>query len=207
MLVEVRGARLAAMPAVPAGAWLVTKARAAYAGRGGLMRGSALAASWLAFSGLAQFFVPTALSGFFVGAPAEAARQAPTAAACYRPASFARLAQLPRGNVLAPMAIGARLLRYTPDGVVSAGYHRNVAGAYAVDDFLNGGEAGAAAIARQRGIAYVVVCDGLPQLDPRPDSATDSFVALWAEGHHWGWLTPLSPATEPIHIFKVELPP
>jgi len=205
MVAEVRGARLAAMPAVPAGAWLVAAARKAYAGRRDVARGGALVASWLAFSGIVQFLLPVAVGSLLVGGPAKAAAPASGITACYWPRSFAHLADLPSGNVVAPMTIGSRLLRFTADSVVSAGYHRNIAGAYAVDDFLNDGEATAAAIARQRNLAYVVVCDELRQLATRSSSASDSFVAMWAEGRHWNWLTPLSSPGEPLQIFRIDL--
>ena len=203
MLLQVRGVRLAVMPAIPAGAWLIGKAREAFARRRDVLRAGVLAASWLGFTGLAQVLLPAAVAALAEGAPAVAAAR-PSLDSCFTPSAYARLAGLPVGNVVAPMLLGAHILAHSADSVVAAGYHRNVAGAIDADDFLNAGETPARAIATRRSLRYVVACRGLPELTPRPSSTPDSFVALWTAGQHWTWLTPLSEPAEPLQIFRIE---
>ena len=57
MLIEVRGVRLAAPLAIPAGAWLIAAARARYLGGAKLWGAVAMLASWIAFAGLALFLM------------------------------------------------------------------------------------------------------------------------------------------------------
>ena len=206
MLMQVRGARLAIMPAMPAGVWLIARARSAYQRRSGVFTGAGLVASWGLFAGIAQLALPLAISALAVGGPAKASTVPDVAdpAACYLPASYRELAALPAGNVLAPMAIGPAILRYTPDAVVAAGYHRNVAGAFDVDDFLNAGEGPARAIAARRELRYVVACSGLRQLTPGRASQPGSFTALNAANRHWSWLEPISDPADALQIFKVD---
>ena len=55
MTIQIRGARLATPFALPAAAWLITKAREAYLHRGSVLRGALLAGSWLLFSGATYY--------------------------------------------------------------------------------------------------------------------------------------------------------
>src|SRR5690606_6484407 len=52
MLAQVRGARLAVLPAVPAAAWLIARARQAYLARRGAGQIAALLGAWLASAGI-----------------------------------------------------------------------------------------------------------------------------------------------------------
>ncbi len=68
------------------------------------------------------------MTGVVAGAPASVGDR-PSSSGCFTPPAYVRLAALPPGNVVAPMVLGAHILRHSADAVVAAGYHRNVAGA------------------------------------------------------------------------------
>jgi hypothetical protein len=200
-LLQIRGVRLAVMPAVPAGAWLIAGVTAAYRDRKGSVRALGLVASWALFAGVVHALLPALLSsGSAQATPSPAATAYP---ACYEASAFGALGALPRGIVLSPMLIGAEILRYTHDGVVSAAFHRNPVGALDVDDFFSAGEAAARLIAWKRNLAYVVACRGLAQLNTKPHSPPDSFVALYAADRHWRWLEPLSAPRDRLQIYRV----
>ena len=104
MVLQVRGARLAIMPAIPAGAWLIVAARQRFLNRAGLGRGAALLASWLLFAGVAQFALPTFAAQLTKSAPNASAAPAPdtTVAAatdCFAGPAYGKLAALDRKSV------------------------------------------------------------------------------------------------------------
>jgi hypothetical protein len=211
MVMQVRGARLAIMPAIPAGTWLIVTARQRFLNRAGLGRGAALLTSWLLFAGVVQFAVPSFAAQFAKSAPevrdpSPAGLAAAAATDCYAHDAYDRLAALPVGNVMSPMALGAYVLRYTRDSVTAAGYHRNIEGALDVEAFLNAGQAVAREIATRRDLDYVVTCAGVPQMTADAASKPDSFVALNDQGQHWSWLTPLSSPGDTLKIYRIELP-
>jgi hypothetical protein len=207
MIAEVRGTRLAVMPAIPAGVWLISRARQAYVQRPGPGQAGGLIAAWLLFAGLFQFVAAALFTTAFVTTPAVASGNIqPPLEDCMAPSAYAPLAALPPGITIGPNTLGASILRYTADSVVSAGYHRNIDGSFAVDDFLNASEATAKTVAVERGVTYVVACRSLPQLAPAAYSTTDSFVALWGANKHWEWLSPVSTPGAVLTIYKIKLP-
>ena len=206
MMIQIRGARLAVAFAIPAGAALIEHVRAAYLKRGGWRTGLMLVCSWLAFAGLFQFTAISAGSGWLAGS-ARAADTATSAqatpvpeSACFMPASFEALAALPAGNLVAPLRLGAHILRYTHHAVVSAGFHRNADGILDTLAFFGTDRQKARAIAQRRELRYVVLCRGMPDEwkgEPVPTPA--------GEGG-WPWLTPLSTPSETLQIFRIAFP-
>ncbi|MCS6760437.1 MAG: hypothetical protein MO852_17040 [Candidatus Devosia euplotis] len=67
MLAQVRGARLAVTPAMPAAAWLIVAARHRYLAGPHLRNVVALAGSWLVFSGVVLAVLVTLLVNFTPG--------------------------------------------------------------------------------------------------------------------------------------------
>jgi hypothetical protein len=200
-LLQIRGARLAVMPAMPVGVWLIAQASQAYRNRRGALRALGLVASWALFASIVQALVPMVVSGG--SAKANSPVAATGSSACYEPGAYRALAALPRGSVLSPMQIGAEVLRYTRNSVVSAGYHRNPVGALDVEDFFSASESVARRIAWKRNLTYVVACRGMAQLRADPKAPADSFVALYAQDRHWPWLEPLSAAGDRLQIYRV----
>lgn len=203
MLAQVRGARLAIMPAIPAAAWLIVMARQHYLAtqRPGAIAGLVL--SWLAFSGLVLALLAAVVVNLVPGRPQEVAEARASKEPCLVPAAFADLAAMPPERIMTPIDLGAHMMLYTPHEVVSAPYHRNQQGVRDTFRFINDPIAEARAILDERGIGLVVLCPSMAELKGLPDRAADSFANLYAEGRLPDWLTDVSPPDSPLQVFAV----
>jgi hypothetical protein len=193
MLVQIRGARLAAALALPAGAWVIARARQLYSERSTLLRALGILGSWALSATLFQYVLLSVAIGILSPASAASGDTAAITDTCLMEGAFAPLAALPTGRVASPIGLSSYILRYTAHSVLSAGFHRN--GQSIIDDldFFAGDEARAHQIATERGLDYVVTC-GTPR-------AGELVGAL--PGAIWSWLTPLSRPDEALQIFRV----
>lgn len=206
MVVQIRGARLAAPLAIPAAGWLVATARRRYLARPRLSRIAGLVGSWLGFAGVLIGLVATGLA---IPLQASAAGRAPATAdanACRMPQAFAGLARLPAGRVMTPIDLGSHLLAWTPHSVVAAPYHRDQDGVRDAFRFFNDPIAEARAILARRGVGLVVICPGMPEVAGLRDAAPDSFARLYAAGALPAWLVPL-PLPGPLQVYRVAAAP
>lgn len=204
MLLQVRGARLAATLAVPAGAALIVKARSRYLAGKGLLPIAGLVAGWVGFAGLAVALMTNALLSLFPEAgSAVSTSQTAQKASCLMPAAFMSLAELPKARIMAPIDLGSHLLAFTPHEVVGAPYHRNVAGLHDSFDFFNAPIATARSILQARGISLVVICPSMPELKGLPDAAADAFVFLYAHHALPDWLQLVSAPGATLEIYSV----
>jgi hypothetical protein len=124
--------------------------------------------------------------------------------ACLQPSAFATLAAMPAARLMAPIDLGSHLLLFTPHSVVGAPYHRNQQGLLDTFHFFNDPIADARNILDARGIAFVVVCDGLKEVYGLPDHAPDSFAALYAENALPAWLIETTPPDSVLKVFAVQ---
>lgn len=198
MLLQLRGARLAAPFALPAAAWVITHARARYLAKKRIADALMLIGSWLAFAGVAHYAIAGLFSGWLdtrliASIEASPVRQWQD---CFIGEHYDELAALPQGIVAAPSWNGAHILRYTPHAVLSAGFHRNIDGIRAAETFFAGDEAAARTLAAERGIDYVAFC---------PANKKHSMIVGPAAGQHWTWLEPLTPADAMLVIYRVRL--
>jgi hypothetical protein len=190
-LMQIRGARLAALFAIPPGVWLIGEARSIYLARQRLTPALGMVASWLLFAGIAQFGFAAALSAGLAGPARAAAPAQPAQKNCTDPRSFAELAALPSGRVIAPEGLGPYILYYTPHSIVSAGYHRNLDGFRDVLAFFADGAEAAEAIAKRRGLNYLVTCEGMRSIS----GVTTS---------QWTWLVPIASADATLQIYRID---
>lgn len=198
MLVQMRGARIAAPFALPAAASVIVLARAAYLRSPVLMNALKMVGAWVLFAGILQFAAISGLATLLT--PQSATASATTALpremvekafTILLPPAWATLAALPPGSVMAPPAIDVYVLLNTPHSVVSLGFHRNIQGYMDMRTFMAGNdEAAARDIAEKRGLDYVLTYDGI-----------EGFEAIAT----WPWLELVSPPDEPIHIYRVNL--
>jgi hypothetical protein len=205
MLAQVRGARLAIMPAMPAAAWLIVSARQRYLRHADFGSIAGLVSSWLGFAGVLIALVVTigvnlAPSRDAVAADA-ASRQ--NREACLVPAAFADLAAMPPEAIMSPIDLGAHLLLYTPHSVVAAPYHRNERGVRDAFRFFNDPIAEARAVLETRGIGLVVICPAMPEVAGLASRAPDSFAALYEQGRLPAWLADVSLPDSPLKVFAV----
>jgi hypothetical protein len=204
MLVQIRGSRLVAPLAVPAGAWLVVAARARYVVSGKLLAAAGLVGTWLVFAGivlaLSVSLIVMALPGNRIGAMAAAVSGRD---ACLRPQAFAGLAAMPPQRVMSFIDLGSHVLLNTPHSVVAAPYHRNQKGVREAFDFFNTPLEAARSILDARGVTLVVICPAMSEMGGLLDATPDSFVNLYAEGKLPGWLVEASPKDAPLKIYAV----
>jgi hypothetical protein len=200
MLIQVRGARLSTMPAIPAAAWAIAAARARFSARPSLAAGAALLAGWLAFAGILVVLIVTVVMRLASGG-SETASASGDRRACILPSAFADLAQIPPERIMTPIDLGAHMLLETPHEVVAAPYHRNEAGMLDAFAFFNQPIERARAIADERSLGLVVVCPDLPEmrgLDPDPRS----FISLRQAGDLPQWLAPV-PGPGPLEVYAI----
>lgn len=206
MLVQVRGARLAVMPAIPAAAWLIARARTRYLARPRLMPALALVGSWLAFSGIALAVVVTLASNtLFAGGENATEAEARRAAkeACLTAAALADLAALPPERIMTPIDFGSHMLLETPHAVVSAPYHRNEQGLLDTFAFFNGPMSEARDIARQRGLALVVTCPAMSEMKGLAGRHPTALVDRLAANDLPQWLQDVSVADSPLKVYAI----
>lgn len=203
MLAQIRGARLAIMPVMPAAAWLIVAARHRYLARPRAATIAGLLLSWLVFSGIVLSLLVTVTANLM---PARAATVSEFRAGkdmCLIPAAFADLAALPPERIMAPIDLGAHLLLYTGHEVVAAPYHRNEQGVRDTFRFFNDPIDDARAILDARGIGLVILCPTMPELRGLATRAPDSFVNLYAEWNLPAWLVDVSLSDSPLQVFAV----
>ena len=204
MLVQVRGARIAAELAVPAGAWLILAARNRYLARRGPLEIAGLVASWIGFAGIVIAAAATVMNPAAPPPPGSSgAEAAGKKQACLMQDAFAGLASLPPARVMTPVDLGAHVLAFTPHQVVAAPYHRNQQGIRDAMEFFNQPMEEARAILDARGIGLVAVCPQLPEMAGLAEAADDSFVKLYARGALPGWLIERSDDDSPLRIYAV----
>jgi hypothetical protein len=128
-LVQLRGARLAVIYGVPVAVAVIELARRRYLERGGVPALLLTALAFLPFAGVVQLPIAQSID-FSRGAPASPAPEGPPGpnapgggwSRCTTHAGFAKLAALPKGNVIAPIGLAPMLLYFTPHSVVGTGF-------------------------------------------------------------------------------------
>jgi hypothetical protein len=206
MLMQVRAARMAAILALPAGAWLVAFARERYLKRASAASIVGLVFGWVGFAGVAWAMLVALASGMMASAGAAAGGQSvagDAGVACRMPSAFAGLAALAPARVMAPVDLGSHILAFTAHSVVGAPYHRDVDGLHDTFDFFNGPIGEGRDILERRGIGLVVTCPGLPELEGVGVVAPDSFNRLFSRHALPDWLADATPPGSPLRIFAV----
>jgi hypothetical protein len=203
MLAQVRGARLAIMLAMPAAAWLIVSARQRYLAEASAANIIGLLVGWLAFAGVVLALAVTGIQNLLPSDAAEVAEQRGNAQACLVPGAFTDLGLMPPKRIMAPIDLGAHVLLYTSHSVVAAPYHRNQQGVLDTFRFFNEPIGTAQMSLAERGIDFVVICPGMPEVSGFPDQAPDSFAALFASNTLPPWLQDVSVPGSPLRIYMV----
>ncbi len=203
MLNQVRGARLAMLPAVPAGAWLIVMARRAYLARPRLGPAAMLIWAWLAFSGV----ILSVLVNFAVTAFSPSQSQAIIEArvnkqSCLATEAFADLRALPPERIMTPIDLGSHMLLETPHAVVAAPYHRNEAGVLDAFRFFAGPAEEARNIARERGLGLIVTCPAMPEMQGPALNNEGTLLNLIAAGTPPDWISDVS-LPGPLRVYAI----
>ncbi|MDR3461374.1 MAG: hypothetical protein P4L76_03540, partial [Beijerinckiaceae bacterium] len=130
---------------------------------------------------------------------------APTRAGnkCLAPASFAPLAALPPGRVVAPIDSGAYFLVHTQMTVFAAPYHRDNAGNLLMLESLMAKPEDAFSMLSARGADYVAICPGFGETQALAKRAPESLAANLLAGRIPDWLAPVPMNGTPYLIFRV----
>ncbi len=204
MLIQVRGSRIAAELAVPAGAWLILAARRRYLARGGPWQIAGLVGSWLGFAGVAI----AAFVNLLPLATPNQARQAGDGGEqrqqCLMESAFAGLGAMPQARIMSFVDLGAHILAFTGHSLVAAPYHRNQQGVRDALQFFSLPLEQGRSILEQRSISLVVTCPQMPEMRGLADAGEDSFVRLYADGRLPAWLIDRSQPNSPLKIYEVE---
>ncbi|MBS1240293.1 MAG: hypothetical protein H6R45_999 [Proteobacteria bacterium] len=127
------------------------------------------------------------------------------ASTCRIPQAAATLRRLPKGEILAPLDIGPRLVYETPHTVIATGHHRGSAAMHvAIEAFLGSPDA-AHALVLKRGTAYVALCPDLIEPATYAEAAPSGFAAQLIAGKAPPWLEPVAmPGTVGLRVWKVK---
>jgi hypothetical protein len=198
MVVQVRGLRLAILPALPVGASLIAGAWSALRSRPGLVPAARLAGTIFLFAGVLHVL------GVFLLRPGadEKPERATAYAECIAPESMKHLASLPEGRIVSYIFIGPTLLMWTPHAIVSAGYHRGEQGMRDALAFVSTDETAALRIARERDLDYLVFCKDVPLNSGL--HGLPAFQGITDTGVRWSWLRALSEPDEPVQIYAID---
>lgn len=203
MLIQVRGARLAIMPAMPAAAWLIVMARQRYLASPRIIPILGLVFSWLVSAGVVLSLLVTAVVSAVPSRAQDVSEARASKEPCLVPEAFIDLAAIPPERIMSPIDLGAHIMLYTPHDVVAAPYHRNEDGVRDAFRFFNDPIADARQILRERGIGLVVLCPAMTEVYGLPDRATDSFANLYAKGNIPAWLDDVTLPGSTLQVFAV----
>jgi hypothetical protein len=202
MFSQVRGARLAVLPAIPAAAWLIVLMRQRYLASRHLRDALALLGVWVAFSGIVVVLLVNGVVSIVPGRPQQVVEARSSRLPCLMPSAFVDLVALPPERIMSPIDLGSHMLLQTPHSVVAAPYHRNAQGVRDTFDFFNQPIEAARAILDARGIGLVVTCPAMAEMRGLPDRAPDSFVELAPKNQLPPWLDDVS-LDGPLKVYAV----
>lgn len=203
MLAQIRGARLAVLPAIPAAAYLIVAARRAYLNRQRLVPALALIGAWLAASGVILSVVVGLVVNALPDGRAEiVAASRASKVPCLMSESFAALRAMPRQRIMAPIDLGSHLLLETGHEVVAAPYHRNEAGVLDAFRFFNRPVEDAHAIAKARGLTLLVTCPAMPEMSGSGLGEPNTILSLLAADTLPDWLQALS-VDGPLQVYTI----
>lgn len=139
------------------------------------------------------------------GTPAKTAPERKIAA-CLEEDMLARLRMLDPALILAPFDLAPRLLLKTPHSVVASAHHRNnEAMRDAIRAFMSEPHT-AEAIARRRGVDYVLTCTSLPEVSHYAARAPQGLQAVLETSKAPPWLQHVHVTPEGAGIWKVATP-
>ncbi|MCB2088631.1 MAG: hypothetical protein KDD98_07380, partial [Sphingomonadaceae bacterium] len=188
ILVARAGAVAGALAAVPLGWQLAEWFRAARHFKVPAIRFAAMA-------GISIALLPALpLTLFNLAMPAEASGPAPMprASSCNIPQAAATLRKLPRGEILAPLDIGPRLLYETEHGVIATGHHRGNRGMKWVIETFTGSTQDAHHRLAERKTSYLALCPDLVEPARYVQAAPEGFMADLLASKEPGWLEPVA---------------
>jgi hypothetical protein len=154
---------------------------------------------WLAFALVAL------ASPFFWALGKAFAHEAPirASAACYAPESYAALARLSPGRILAPINLGAHILAHTRHDVMGGAYHRLSRANRALLDMFLAPPDEARNLIRAAGVRYVATCFDAHTLASLTARAPHGLAAALAQEDPPEWLREASIRNAPLRVYEL----
>jgi hypothetical protein len=139
------------------------------------------------------------------GAPPTKDKDGRVQAGCFKTASYAELARLPRGVIATDIDYGSFVLALTPHAVIAAPYHRLADGIIATHRIFTLPSDEARGILRQFGATYVVTCgDRVPPGMSASERAA-SLSGQLAAGAAPAWLEAMSAgAGDAFRVYRIK---
>ncbi|MBA3068818.1 MAG: hypothetical protein FP825_10085 [Hyphomonas sp.] len=123
-----------------------------------------------------------------------AAARLSAAASCDPPATYAALASLPPGRILAPASEAPDILASTPHSALYGHYHRNRAGIDAALAIFTSAPDAARPRLAAAGVDYLLVCPGDADMRFFAAHAPDGLIGRILDGDTPSWLEPVATA-------------
>lgn len=193
---QMRGAPLASMFGFFG--WLYLVDRAMAAGDRQNARGTVTA-----ISAAALVFVAALPFGWYALAAALSPQAASERVSCTDASDMAKLADKPRGLVLAPPRLGPWILAATGHDILAAPYHRNNDGNRTAIAALSSTPETARHIVDERGVRYITICLGDPDLERLGSRTDDALIKRLETGRPPAWLLPIQ-ESGPIRTWRVD---
>ncbi|MEM9500609.1 MAG: hypothetical protein AAF941_02065 [Pseudomonadota bacterium] len=112
---------------------------------------------------------------------------------------------LPKGEIYAPIDLGAHVLLETGHTVVATGDHRGQDAMRMVIETALGSTQDAQAALSERGTAYVAICPSLNETRLYKRSAPEGFAAQLVAGEAPDWLDPVEiPSTSGLSVWRIK---
>lgn len=123
---------------------------------------------------------------------------------CSARALAAAMKTLPPGQVISMLDFAPTILLDTPDSVLAGNYHRGIQGIEDTYRFFTGPPAAAAAIARRRGIDYIILCSGYGEFRQyRTEGGPASLSARLEKGPYPPWIEPVKTHAGNWRIYRI----
>lgn len=134
---------------------------------------------------------------------AQTAQSEQSNAACASTQSVAKLAALPKGQLIAPFDMAPMILARTQHSVVASSHHRNERAMHDhIQVFISSPETAHRLLQRRR-IDYVALCAGEEELANYARKDPDGLWAQMAKGQVPNWLEPLPDIGKGIKVWRV----
>lgn len=134
----------------------------------------------------------------------ERDEKTPESLACRSDDSLARLNDLPRSNIVAPLDFGPRILLLTPHSVLATSHHRNdQAMADQIRIFTSAPDA-ARDLLEARNIRFIVACQAEPELALYAKRQPEGLGAKLADRRNPQWLQPVHIRDSGLLVWRIK---
>ena len=122
---------------------------------------------------------------------------------CESVRSVAKLAELPRGNFVAPFDIGPTILLTTTHKVLASSHHRNAQGMHDHIEIFRSAPDAAHAFIKAHAINYIAACPSEAEMEFYTENSPTGLWSLLKQGKAPPWLEPIPDMGKGMKIWRV----